>query len=317
MTKVLFVNHSVSNVCGVFSLGQRIARILLNFKDHTFYYIECNDLETFGQAVKSCDPSIVIYNYMPPTMPWASHAKDKYPNLTHIALAHDATQEIIDSNTLLWGFDYRIALDPTFKENGNWFKLTRPLFNYTGKNTVPVSDIPKIGSYGLFFPHKNFDFVVNLVKHQLEQAEVNLHIVNAHFSPYTDDNLKTYCNYLHSIVRGTKIKLNITNNNIDDHRQIDFLAGNDLNIFAYDNNNGMGPASVIDYSVAAGKPILINNSYQFRHVKRRLPTIMDYTIKQALQLGNAEVLKLRDEWSEYNFYHNYRRIINEVQNRQQ
>jgi hypothetical protein len=311
MISVLLVNHSISNYCGIYSHGVRMFNILKCSKKYKFHYTEANSFNDLLNAINNTAP----YNYTPNLMPWATNIKNKLDKILHVALQHDTLQEHMDQQQGLDNFDFRIALDPTLNGSGKWFTTVRPLFGYKlGDNIRYPISIPKIGSFGFFFPHKNFHTVVGKALAEFKRCEINLHITLAHFGLATKDNLDNWIIKVKSkIPEG--VVLNVTTDYMSDKAQIDFLNNNDVNYFPYDYNYGSGPSSAIDYAVAAGKPILISKSFQFRHIWNKIPSDNECTLVQAIQRGNASVLELQNEWSEDNFLKNYEGIIYEVQNR--
>lgn len=316
MTSILFVNHNYSKVCGIYAHGTRMYKILKNSKKYKFYYSEVVSFEELNQKVNTINPEIIIYNYTPILMPWINEAIISYKNkITNIALCHDITPESM-TDGMLYPFDYKIALDPTLPKKHRWFTSVRPSFGYFGKHLNDKNDILTIGSFGFYFPHKNFNLILVKVKNEFKKAKVKLHLNTAYFSP---ENVKLSMNKFiedcYNYFKETDLVLEISTGMITDEEQIDFLSKNDINIFPYSNNYGMGPSSAIDYAVAAGRPIMISNSYQFRHIVSKVCTI-DQPIKSCIEKGNLQILQLRDEWSEENFLKDYERIIYEVQNRQ-
>lgn len=315
MTKILLINHKISKFCGIYAHGVRMASILKNSQQHNFIYCECNSLVDLDANINTFSPEVIIYNYTEGLLPWAKNIKIKYPKIKHLALCHDVIQQEIDSGHKIEGFDFRIALDPTLRTNSRWFTSVRPLFNHA-RTEFKKNSIPTIGSFGFYFPHKNFPQLINLVRQQFNTAIIRLHITKAHFSSdSTKNEFDSFKLWAEKTLENTNIKLQITSEFISDEEQIDFLSENDVNVFLYSQNFGMGPSSAIDYAVAAGRPIIINDSYQFNHIKGRIPTIMNYGIQEVIDIGNKPTLTLQKEWSEKNFLSDYEGIINEVQNR--
>ena len=315
MINILLINHNLSKYCGIYAHGVRMANILKNSQKYNFIYCECNSLDDLTEKITKFVPDVIIYNYTEGLLPWAKNIKLKYPNIKHLGLCHDVIQQEIDSGYKIEGFDYRIALDPTLRTNANWFTSVRPLFGYT-RNEFKKNELPTIGSFGFYFPHKNFAQLISVVKQQYDTAIINLHITKAHFSSEDVKNeFDRFKIWAKKFLESTNIQLTITSEFISDKEQINFLAKNDVNIFLYSQNFGSGPSSAIDYAVAAGKPVMLSKSYQFNHVKNRLPSIMNHSIQNVIDAGNDAVLQLQNEWSEDNFLKDYERIINEVQNR--
>jgi hypothetical protein len=282
---------------------------------HEIDYCECNNLEALHRYVKILNPSVVIYNQAPVIMAWAAYAKASLPSILHLAMTHDTVQEAMDARQAA-PFDFRIALDPTLKENDIWFTSVRPLFNHNGKYSDVKNETLTLGSFGFYFRHKNFDKVIEQSINLRKPVNLNLHITKAHFSSdSTKLEFDAFVNWAKTTTHGSNVNLTINQDYLSDNNLIDELSRNDLNILLYDYNYGSGPSSAIDYCVAAGRPMLLSNSHQFRHVRDRFPSIMNSGVEAAINAGSSEVFKVRDEWSPENFLRDYERIIYEVQNR--
>jgi len=315
MTRVLLVNHGLSKACGIYAHGIRMRDTLCKSTVNEIVYVECNSISDLINHVSRLSPNVVIYNQSPAVMPWVSHIRESCPNVLHLGMTHDVTQDQMDLADPS-PFNFRIALDPTLKENSKWFTSVRPLFGYTGKFSNVRNNKLILGSFGFYFRHKNFDRVIALAHSLQKPVNLRLHITKAYFS--SDDVKKEFDDFVlwaDKVTQGSNVKLEINQTYLSDTDLIDELSKNDLNILLYNTNYGAGPSSAVDYCVAAGRPLLLSNSYQFRHVQARLPSIMDTDVDSAIKLGPSEILKIRDEWSSENFLKDYERIIHEVQNR--
>lgn len=315
MIRVLLVNHGLNKFCGIYAYGIRMYNILKNSTKYKFLYCECNNLNELLNNVTKVDPAIIIYNQTIAIMPWASEAKNVLPEIIHIGMTHDVVENQMTSGNVR-PFDYRLSLDHTLLERENWFSSIRPLVNHFGKFVELKNKTITLGSFGFYFRHKNFHKIINLAFSLNKEVNLNFNINKAHFS--SEETKKEFDFFIHwakNVTDKTKINLNINSNYLTDEDLIDELSKNDLNILLYEMNYGMGPASALDYCIAAGRPVLLSDSYQFRHVKNRLPSIINSSIDDAIAAGNSEVLKIRNEWSAENFLKDHERIINEVQNR--
>lgn len=316
MITVLLVNHSISKNCGIHAHGIRLFGILQESTNTNFIYCEASSYAAVVSHIEKSNPKYAIYNYTDALMPWAADVVAKYSSITHLGMCHDVTQDQIIRGEKDQFFNYRIALDPTLKTTSKWFTSVRPLFE-TIIAENPSNPVPVIGSFGFYFPHKNFNTILNLVFSQFEEAKINLHITEAYFSdPYVKQefvNFKEYIKHVNSI-KESKIKISLSTDFISDSDQVKLLSKNDVNIFPYSQNYGSGPSSAIDYAISAGRPIMISDSYQFRHVYNRLPNLQ-VPIVDVIKSGNAEILKLQNEWSRKTLLSQYEGIINELQNR--
>jgi len=305
--KVLYINHNKGNHCGVHSYGLRSFEILKNSKENKFIYCEPDDVNELNRLYCTYSPEVIIYNYTDGLMGWANTAKEICAHSKHIALYHDILPSHIKASSLMGNFDARILIDPTLPNIKGWFPTVRPIFDFDIK--YPKNEIVNIGSFGFFFGHKYFHDIIFQAKKEFDTAVINLHITNYSFANQEHtENFNKLCAYLKTF-ETKQHKINITTDYLSDNDILHFLAKNDLNVFAYAYNYGSGVSSVIDYAVSVEKPIFVNNSYQFRHVFDRL---ISSSFRSSIENGNAEVLKLKAEWSNENFVNQYNNIVNEV-----
>jgi hypothetical protein len=98
--------------------------------------------------------------------------------------------------------------------------------------------------------------------------------------------------------------LNITTNFISDDELLEFLAGNDLNIFFYQKYptyNGI--SSSIDYALSVKRPIAICRSNMFSHIWNTTPSICaeDSSLKEIINNGFSPLEHYYNQWSHSNF----------------
>jgi hypothetical protein len=95
---------------------------------------------------------------------------------------------------------------------------------------------------------------------------------------------------------------------------LDFLAGNTVNIFLYDVHKNRGLSSVIDWALAAHRPIVINKCGMFRHIYNAKPSICieDSSLKDIIKNGITPLIPFYNEWTPEKFIQRYENIIKEV-----
>lgn len=59
--------------------------------------------------------------------------------------------------------------------------------------------------------------------------------------------------------------------------------------------------SDLDFAISAGRPIIISESVQFRHVKNLLPTYPETSLRSALETGISQVEHLQEKFSRKQF----------------
>jgi hypothetical protein len=91
----------------------------------------------------------------------------------------------------------------------------------------------------------------------------------------------------------------------------DFLAGNCLNAFFYDEQPGRGIASVIDHALAVGRPLAVTRSSMFRHITAVLPEVCvtEHRLAAIMARGEAPLVPWRNEWCAANLVWDYERLV--------
>ena len=90
-----------------------------------------------------------------------------------------------------------------------------------------------------------------------------------------------------------------------------FLGSNTANIFLYDESLHRGLSSVLEFAVAARRPLIINRCQMFRHVSSLVPGISlhDRTIREIVAEGIAPLVPLYNEWSAAMFRKRWREFL--------
>ena len=250
---VLLLNHSQQR-CGVYQLGKRVACLT-----HTTYQ-EIESPEQFTAAVGTNAWRAVVINYHPGTMPWLTpELVRRVSPAPAIAILHDYVPN--------QGFDAFLCLGDRYDHNPRIYGLPRPLPTYATKPTTN-HDVPIIGSFGLGFHGKGFSRLVRLVADQLPAAKVRLHIVPADFhhgpgyAERTIHELRAEC--LAAVRPGVEIEF--SHDLLPEPALLDFLSGNDMNCFLYDDRGSIGISSTVDYALAVRRPLAVTRSSLFRHL---------------------------------------------------
>ena len=224
-------------------------------------------------------------------------------------ILHEVTQQIADGadNTL---FDYHIAPDPTLLLNNPIvFKTGRLLARYT--NHLPQPEVPTIGCFGFGTQGKGFDKVVARVQAEYDHALIRMHMPAATFGDADGAGVAAAERQCHGLLTKPGIELRITHDFLDQEQLLDFLAGNTINAFFYDEISGRGISSVTDHALASGRPIAINRCSMFRHLFGARPSICieDSSLREIAAQGIVPLQPFRDEWTETNLRWDYERIV--------
>lgn len=311
MEKILFVSHK-NQQCGVYQFGHNLAKALRNSKIFSFVYAECSGVKDFNSIVTEIRPAAIIYNYYPSTMPWLSKKVIRNINVPHIAIFHEVTQELADAADDFL-FDYHIAPDPTLLlRNPIVFKTGRLVPRYASHHPLP--DVPTIGSFGFGTHGKGFERLIRTVQSEFDVAEIRLHIPFATFGDADGSSARAIAKKCKEMIFKSNICLKISHEFLSQNELLDFLSKNSMNAFFYEQNDGRGISSVIDFALAAHRPIAISRSSMFRHLSsvNRSICIDNSSLKFILKNGLKPLLKFNREWCEANLIWDYERIVKKI-----
>lgn len=304
MNKVLIVNHNVQN-CGVQQYGKRVSDICKKSTNYIFRYVEINSYDELLFSINQSNPSAIIYNYVPSTLPWLnSSILNDIRNL-------GIKQGNIIHNAEYGGFDFYLHQNPYYNNNNNNFALLRPLFEYNPKYIEKENDIIQIGTFGFSGKHKFIHEICRAVSEEFinKKVQLNLHITKGFYSSDIFEEVKQECL---SIVQNKNISVKFTNNFLTNEQMLDFLYNNDLNIFFYENYSFYnGISSTIDYALSVKKPIAICKSNMFSHIIDVNPSICveDMDLNDIIKNGFHPLEEKHNSWSHKNFIKNIENIM--------
>lgn len=294
--KLLFINHSEEK-CGVYQHGKRLAEIFSKDPRYTLVYREIDSSEQLINLCRSESPEFIFYNWNLYTITWLT------PEIVSTIKSEFQSKQMLfqheGGNPRSFPVDAIVMADMSEDENSKIFSLPRALFEVEFKKPLKNDKIT-IGSFGFGFDHKGFDRVCLKVQREFEEAVINLHLTAAFYgdgSGAIRDSMIAKCNQM---IYSPKVELNITTNFISDEELLNFLHGNDINLFMYDAMPGRtGISSVIDYAISAEKPFGVTHSSMFRHVLAERPSINveDNSISSIIDGGNEPSLHFKNIWS--------------------
>jgi hypothetical protein len=300
MTKILFLNHKEKQ-CGVYQYGYRLRNILSQSEKYTVIYCEITSETELDDLIRAHQPSGMIFNYHEATMPWlrANHTS----NIVSYCLHHEGKEpEHL-------GFRYFIMVDSTYTDTERCFSIGRPLFN---NHNVVKQNPPTltIGSFGFGAMHKGFRKIVQLVNNQFDNAIIRFHIPRARYGDWTGETTNRILSECHSDITKSGIKLVSTHNFLSDDEILSFLSSNSLNMFLYDDMNGCGLSSVIDYALSVDVPFAIRKSHMFRHIYDTASIrVEDRTLSEIMNNGVEAILQYRSKWSPSNLVSKLEHIL--------
>jgi hypothetical protein len=336
MKTILFVTHTKKQ-CGVYQFGKDIFEAIASSPKYNFVKVECESLKELQDAISINNPIGIIYNYHPAVMPWVckKHTKGRYKNnivnvqCLQIGIIHEITQEVADNatayrNEILYGgsqkmlnslFDFYIAADPTLLlKNPFVYKTGRLVPNYTNSKVFSNSKIPIIGSFGFGTPNKGFEELVTKVQNEFDEAQIKINIPFAEFGDKDGANARKIAQDCKVLIKNEKIKLETTHDFLQENELLNFLAGNDLNVFLYQDKSGRGISSALDNALAVQRPIAVSNCPMFRHVLNIEPSICvdNSSLKQILRNGFSPLKETVAGWDSKNMLWEYERILDSI-----
>lgn len=306
MDKILFVTHT-ERQCGVYQFGLSVHRVISKSQMYEFVYVECTNANEVDQHIAAHSPKAILYNFHPSTQPWAfqSVPQKAATGIKQIIIRHEPTLGMPDNASA------SISQDPTFVEHDNCYCTGRAIERYT-----PRSDPGRltIGSFGFGFGGKGFIWLAEHINREFDDAIIKYHIAYAHYGDSGGEQARSWEPQIRNVITKPGIELQMSHDFMQTPQLLDWLSGNTMNAFLYEQFYGRGISSALDFALIARKPIAITKSYQFKHVYPWVPEICieNNTLAGILALGTKPIEKLCEVWSEENLIKDYERIITTV-----
>lgn len=333
MKTILFVTHRQKH-CGVYEFGKNVFNAISHSAKLAFIKAECDSLDELREAIHAHNPDVIIYNYHPSVMPWLCIRTSKgiYRNniadinIPHVGIIHEVTQEVADAatgyrNTWILGgmhkklnslFDFYIAPDPTLLlKNPLVFKTGRLVPEYTA---VPAPSVFTVGSFGFATPKKGFERIVQKVQEEFDHAVIRINMPSADFGDADGTRAWAIAEKCRKLVYKKGIQLQITHDFFDDNRLLDFLAGNSMNVFMYEDTGGRGISSTPDYALAVKRPLAVTRCPMFRHILSARPSVCvdESPLKTIFNNGFAPLQKFARYWDKAHLVWDYERIVDSI-----
>jgi hypothetical protein len=297
---ILIVSHSAKK-CGIHEFGWNLKEALKLSEIYHVCYAECNNANELFVSVQQTNPTIIVYNYYPLTMPWLTSDIVKKYLVTQIGYVHEYDQSNLPEKIDNKFFDYVILPDPSLEipKDKCAFKTGRLLAKY--QNYFPAPTVPTIGSFGFGFPDKGFDRLITKVQEEFDDAIIN---INMPFNDVVDpDGTKIVlptAEKCRKLIYKAGIILNISHDYLSKAEILDFLAKNTINCFFYDSTKTQGISSVLDYAIAAQRPIAITPIPMFRHLKSIMSqvSIEQNSLKSLISNDIVPLIPFMNDWSE-------------------
>ena len=286
--KVLYVNHGLAVACGVYDFGVRHYNAIKDISLCDVTYAECNTASDYLQEYDRINPDVVFYNYAPVVMGWLNLDVLQQRPAIRVVVQHNYDNNSI--NTILSSynglFDYLVCLDTEAPiSDPRVFAMPRAIISNVRMN-VPVTEEVQIGSFGFALPHKNFPLIMREINQCFTNAVFNLHMTEGAFTggPHSSYIIEQ----CQAEITKPGIRLNHTSEYLSEVQTVEYLSSNHINALFYDQphaNHGL--SSVVDYLIAAQRPMLLTDCPVFKHVLNDVTVFPNSTFTDIL--NNYEV----------------------------
>lgn len=281
--KILYVNHGLAQNCGVYDFGVRHYNAIKNNNTYTVFYVECDTADSYLREYDYINPDVVFYNYAPVVMGWLNKTVLQARPATRVVVQHNydnhSINHIMDSYNGL--FDYMVCLDTEAPvSDARVFTMPRAIIPRTFTE-VPVTEEVRIGSFGFALPHKNFPLIMREINRCFDNAVFNLHMTEGAFTggPHSE-NIIAQCN---AEITKPGIRLNHTSEYLTEEQVVEYLSNNHINALFYNiSMPDHGLSSVVDYMIAAQRPMLLTNCPVFKHVLDDVTIFPTFTFTEIL-----------------------------------
>jgi hypothetical protein len=312
--KLLMVNGHAQR-CGVYQFGANLFVVLRTHDDYYGYTIGHQgfaDAETFLAGVENHDG--IILNWHAATMNWMHNgllAQVRAEGKKVILIPHDEDVRFSEVDAILF-------IDPTIDPATlppKQFVMGRPVF--PGSQIPPYGKRFTVGFGGFAFDHKGIEKIIGLC-----QQEGIVGVVRLHLPPSDYGYNPSYISSLHTqFEQGLPgVHIELSEGFISTYELVDFMAGNDINIFPYEDQRvvNRGISSITDIALASRRPFMISRSNMFRHFleeDRELMTIGKVGIMECFMRykENDYLEKYRQLWSPEENKRRLANVVKEIQ----
>ncbi len=249
---------------------------------------------------------MIIFNWHPATLPWVSRVIERFPAVKHVGLIHEIAPDAPNVGAEI--FPYRMVCDPGFPVDGRTvFRSVRHIPRRARR--AARNQVLTVGSFGFAVGGKMFATIAHAVGAEFPGGtSVRLRIPCAHYGDDAGTLARAAADAARAVSIGN-VKVDVSHDFLEEDALIDWLAGNDLNVFFYEPNGGRGISSVLDYAIAAQRPIAINDSNMFRHVRDLLGCYPERSLGDSILHSVDVVADLYETWSPKRLTQDYAEMI--------
>lgn len=312
MDNILFLNNTVKE-CGIYQVGLRISRVLNTSTKFNFIYEEVNSEQNLRAWVQIHQPKVLFFNYQHEVMPWlTTRILKEFESLKPTSITHAYLTPGSEFNQFSYYISGDTGAKDDFKDFPNIWVMGRVLLDYTGE--YPVNKLPTFGTSGFGRRLKNHPYLVKRVNDEYDKAVIRLHVPYGHYTDHNEENEVIAACKKEVTKPGIELQIE-TEFYEDDYKVLEFLAGNDLNIYAYvPFAPGCGTASSIDLALSVKRPVAVSYTNWFRHLRDLTPSIVieNNSLRTLLANGTKPLEPVYKLWTKENYLKTIEDIFEEI-----
>jgi len=305
--KILFINTRPAN-CSIFQGGKMVYEALENNDTYNIQYIEIQNIDVpklmEGTVVANgivLEPyDAYIFNYHDLVM--RDYEKVLSENFYKLpGLKYALIFEMLPGNPIIRTLDISVrnndfhrylVMDPTLVYNDPKFHpFLRPIAT---THVEPYVDhgIPIIGSFGFAGSWKGVHDIVIAANKEFDRAILRFNFAHSTYFGGGGVDIASECR----AVSKPGVEIHFTQNFMTDAELIHWLSQNTLNAFFY-TRDLPGLCACTDQAIMSGRPLAISNNKSFRHIHPYQPPYPEMSLKDTIEFGTANILKMQDVWS--------------------
>jgi hypothetical protein len=310
MKNVAIVTGSVTN-CGIYYYGRAVYDILKTSTENNYFFIECSNQVEFLDQCVLYNIDISVINWHPATMPWYTQTFNESLTIPQfVIIGHEGNSSRVQFKNV----DQYISIDVTCSETTTMHPGIRPITYYDEFVYSKPGSKLKIGTSGIGHPTKNLHKIIDLINSQfIEPVELHIHLSIGHFTFFDKSNI------INLIETNTKrlnsnIELIFTDKQFSNKEMVQWLNGNDINLYYYDYiPDHIGVSASTDNALASKKPIGVNTSNFFKHIFSDKINLETTSIKDIISFGVEPLQQFYSKWNPETLCLQYDTLVNQYE----
>jgi hypothetical protein len=315
VTSIVFATHSQQQ-CGVHQFGRQIFKALQGSSKYEFVYCEVNGPSELREAIFEHNASAVIVNFHPATIGWAAGRPVWFLQIPSIGIMHEMTDALADQTDDAL-FDYYIFHDPSAETRNPLFFTSGRLIHPTSRSVAAPTRVT-VGSFGFATAGKGFEAVAARAHAEFDDCLIRFNIPSSEFCDKDGSQARIVADRCRSIITKPGVQIEVTHDFMDLDGVENFLAGNSINAFFYDEQDGRGISSATDLALSARRPIAARRTSMVRHMFGAQPSIFieERSLREIAESGVAPLQPFIDRWTADNVRLDYEKMLDTVFSRE-